>query len=493
MSVSKRDVRELTEYLKTVWTTSETIKMATIKSFQKKQNLGNAIFDNNKNNSKTANVIGWEFSTKLTSYHRREIHTLADDMNLVHCSRGDARQHTRHIVLYCSEAIMERENGGAKQDEESNIKGKKGKHGKHGKGKKGKHQLPRKDEEVVQRAVQNALRQAAAAKQQRKSSSATRQQLANAKKKTAAGFRATLKNLRHLQGEEAEVTRTLYTQMLQQLGSAELVETTTEEDEALSEEGEDVTEEALVKVQIKSDSDISSEDESEDEDDLSVLRRKRPAKTGFAFSESDSESESDADADADADSNSGDKSEHVSEQDSVSVKPVSNKSIAKKRTKKEQAIFDATFLAKAAEMAKKEAALQKQNQNQSQSQPIVAKKSIPKIDHKMKLPMKRSERAAAAAAAAAAAHSHVGNTNLNKEDVKISEEDARRLAIMAAVAAARVEQQVADGEKSTARKATIDDILGVGRAPVVNDTNDGPQVQSFRKQVEHGPKKFIKP
>ena len=82
--------------------------------------------------------------------------------------------------------------------------------------------------------------------------------------------------------------------------------------------------------------------------------------------------------------------------------------------------------------------------------------------------------------------------------IKVSEEDARRLAIMAAVAAARLEKQLKEDaeEVKNVRKATINDILGV----TSTEKNGGGMadggavdVKSFRKQVEHGPKKFIKP
>ena len=92
-----------------------------------------------------------------------------------------------------------------------------------------------------------------------------------------------------------------------------------------------------------------------------------------------------------------------------------------------------------------------------------------------------------------------GNSiNIKAPEVKISEEDARRLAIMAAVAAARLEKQLKNESDadSASRKATIDDILGGGeRVPTKNDgTNEGSaEVKGFRKQVEYGPKKFIKP
>ena len=49
---------------------------------------------------------------------------------------------------------------------------------------------------------------------------------------------------------------------------------------------------------------------------------------------------------------------------------------------------------------------------------------------------------------------------------------------------------------SASRKATIDDILAGGeRVPTRNDgANEGSaEVKGFRKQVEYGPKKFIKP
>ena len=51
------------------------------------------------------------------------------------------------------------------------------------------------------------------------------------------------------------------------------------------------------------------------------------------------------------------------------------------------------------------------------------------------------------------------------------------------------------GTKVKSRKATAEDMLGVGHGPTLAEASlhDGAKVESFRKQVEYGPKKFIKP
>ena len=479
MSVSKQDLGELTKYLKKCWTTASEIDSNTIELYQMKQNLGHAIYTNTSNQNKKC--VGWEFPSKLTSYHRREIHTLADDMNITHCSKGDARQHTRHIALYASPAIMKQLNGGAPQQNQS-------------KGKKGKQQHGENDGEV-QRAVQNALRKAAELKKQQhldrnpngKTDNATRQQLVDVKKKTIAGLRASVKSMRHLKGEEAEATRVMYIQMVQRL-SGETVETTTEGDEALSEDSEEITKDNDIKITLaKSNSDTSSSsseesDDDESDDDLSMIARKRPA--GFAFSDSDSDSDDVSD-------------EEEEEEEKEKVQPVppvvktQKKTKKKKKPTKEQIAFDEIqFLKEAAQLAKTEAESQKQNQSST----IATEKNVKKVkktkkEDTFKLPPKKSERLASSDSSVYTQFKDASNVKIPK----ISEEDARRLAIMAAVAAARVEKQAANVDDKV-RKATIDDILGVGYTPTyLNQAEDGPKVTGFRKQMEYGAKKFIKP
>ena len=480
MSVSKQDLGELTKYLKKCWTTASEIDSNTIKLYQMKQNLGHAIYTNTSNQNQKC--VGWEFPSKLTSYHRREIHTLADDMNITHCSKGDARQHTRHIALYASPAIMKQLNGGAPQQNQS-------------KGKKGKQQHGENDDEV-QRAVQNALRKAAELKKQQhldrnpngKTDNATRQQLVDVKKKTIAGLRASVKSMRHLKGEEAEATRVMYIQMVQRL-SGETVETTTEEDEALSEDSEEITKDNDIKITLaKSNSDTSSSsseesDDDESDDDLSMIARKRP--TGFAFSDSDSDSD-----------DVSDEEEEEEEKEKEKVQPVpvvktQKKTKKKKNSTKEQIAFDESqFLKEAAQLAKAEAESQKQNLSTT----ITTEKNVKnakktKKEDTFKLPPKKSERLASSDSSMYTQFKDASNVKIPK----ISEEDARRLAIMAAVAAARVEKQAANVDDKV-RKATIDDILGVGYTPTyLNQAEDGPKVTGFRKQMEHGAKKFIKP
>ena len=73
------------------------------------------------------------------------------------------------------------------------------------------------------------------------------------------------------------------------------------------------------------------------------------------------------------------------------------------------------------------------------------------------------------------------------------EAEARALASAKHASDAKAAAQ-ADGKSKKLRKATVDDLLGIGNS--VNsraEASDGPRVEAFRKQVEYGPKKFIKP
>jgi hypothetical protein len=483
MSVAKQDVRNLCIYLKECWsTTTKVTEPQKIKTFQKKQNLGCPIYNNNKSVSKNNKnlVIGWEFPAKLTSYHRREVHTIAEELKIVHCSSGDSRMRTRHIALYCSHEIMEELTGCQNQGSSSksaNIEGEKGNGGN-------RKKRGQKDDSV-QRAVQKALQKAAAAKQEEEklrkeqqekmSEKETLQRLEEDKKKILDVLRTTLKNMRGLRGTEASASRAMYINMIQEL-------TGTDGDMSADMKEKNTSVNNSKKVNTHESNSDTSESESEsdsdsDDDDLSLItRKKRPVVSGFAFSDSESSSSDDDEVEE----------EDVKEKEVVTVQ-VRKKKKRGKPAPKSDTFDEISFLANATKAAKEEAA----RHQQSLKKNITNKQKV--LQDNFVLPPKRSER-----------NSNGGdkNTKINvgrkAPEVKVSEEDARRLAIMAAVAAARLEKQLKEDaeEVKNVRKATINDILGV----TSTEKNGGGMadggavdVMSFRKQVEYGPKKFIKP
>ena len=500
MSVSKADVRSLCTYLKECWTKDQVADVKIIQKFQKKQNLGYSITLDDA----PTKVVGWEFPNKLTSYHRREIHTIANELKIIHCSRGDSRLHTRHIALYCSNAMMEE---GSSEGEKMTIASSKSKSSKTD---------SKYENEVVQRAVDKEMRrfaavqqeQAALAKKRKKngessssttmkiafSKEETKKQLEEATKNVMSCLRTTLKSIQLLEGKEASAARAHYTQMIQRLSGE--VETTTEEEEGEGEEEDGpttVSNSDTSEEEDDSSSEEESDDDDDDDDDTVIGRRKNV--TGFIFSDSEEDEESGEE------SGEGENAEQVAAMNIAPTTKTTTKQNKKQQKKKQKQkdqqkqpnTFDeADFLKKAAEIAQKEAARQAMEQQSVSKQETAVKAPKSKNQQKIKLPPKKSERTM---------EQQQQSKKLNSISSKpvLSEEEARRFAVMAAVAAAKLEAQelrVSEGETAAARKATIEDILGAGaRAGPdrLNNAMDGPDVADFRKQGEYGAKKFIKP
>merc|ERR1711865_841074 len=126
----------------------------------------------------------------------------------------------------------------------------------------------------------------------------------------------------------------------------------------------------------------------------------------------------------------------------VPVVKTQKKTKKKKNSTKEQIAFDESqFLKEAAQLAKAEAESQKQNLSTTiTTEKNVKKAKKTKKEDTFKLPPKKSERLASSDSSMYTQFKDASNVKIPK----ISEEDARRLSIMAAVAAARVEKQAAN-------------------------------------------------
>lgn len=273
-------------------------------------------------------------------------------------------------------------------------------------------------------------------------------------------------------------------------------------DAATSGDGKDKRGESVMR-QSGSDSSDSEDSDSDSDDDLESLRKKRPTHAGFAFSDSEDDDDDSSDGESnDDDDDVDDESQH---QDAALSESAQQN---KKKTQPAADTFDeAMFLEEAARRAREEeAALSKDALADTKSMldainvdtwkkigeaAEIASKSVEEPPKAPAISVTLSPVTPTTAAAAP-------DTKVTEDEVKVSEEEKRRLAIIAAVAAARVSSKAAaqaEGKSKKMRKATVDDLLGVGRGATMDTggVEGGPRVEAFRKQVEHGPKKFIKP
>lgn len=278
-------------------------------------------------------------------------------------------------------------------------------------------------------------------------------------------------------------------------------------DAATSGDGKDKRGESAIR-QSGSDSSDSEDSDSEDsdsdsDDDLESLRKKRPTHAGFAFSDSEDDDDDSSDGESnDDDDDVDDESQH---QDAALSKPTQQNN---KKTQPAADTFDeAMFLEEAARRAREEeAALSKDGLADRKSMlDAINVDTWKKIGEAAEIASKSVEEPPKAPAISVTLSSvppttaaAAPDTKATEDEVKVSEEEKRRLAIIAAVAAARVSSKAAaqaEGKSKKMRKATVDDLLGVGRGATMDtgSVEGGPRVEAFRKQVEHGPKKFIKP
>ena len=361
-----------------------------LKHFQKKQNLGGPFYVDE-------NLVGWEFSTKITSYHRREIHTIAEEFKVVHCSNGDSRMHTRHIALYCSRAAME-EHTGEKQIKMQDTNA--------GQGKKAK---AHSQDETVKRAVEKALHKAVATQQQHEkqqkaereqmSEKATLQHLEQMKQKTLDGLRIALKNMRGLRGAEASASRAMYIRMIQEF-TGEKTDRTMHETEERSTKTGSKKKEQHPRHESNSDTSEEEEEESEseeeseeesDEDDLSLItRKKRPAASGFAFSDSEEE-DSDSSDDEEEDKTEDNKAKQEKALSKNNNQNQNKNNIHTKKPKNNVVFDEASFLAQAAKLAKAEALHQSKQTSSAVKNNTSRKQQHQHQKPEFILPPKRSE------------------------------------------------------------------------------------------------------